>query len=745
MDKPQTIVLQSKSAATVGGKTLTYVNGLYTIKETMASSKPSATHVFPGQNLSVPADKETKPASPSQSFGRTSIPTCVLDMRSELNTVQTELRNSMQAYSMHTHRLKVVSKHLYTTPEDVAATEKLCVVLQKKVTDLQAKQATLIKGVRDGLVEIGSKMPITKVTKSDIGNNANIYKARSSRSNSSSGNDNPAKAKTATVPPTIVKLASSKHSGVNYSTVKASTVNSNTFKASTVNPSTVKASTVNSSTFKASTINPSTVKASTVNSKTVKSSTITSPHANLVIVTQAVGTPAASESIRMKPVVNRAHSTTCSSSSADAPTVSYTSTKPANGGSIAPPAFQQENGVIRTVVAPLPFLSTSVADKNILCSFPLSADLKESQPTSSHASPSIPPPKLIRSPENRLSTSKALPNRILVSTEHNENDIEVAEVTGAPPLATASSSKPHLLSKPVSVSPVPIVANERDAEYSSVQSAHLKAIEKVGAAKPPIEDEEQRFNFMTSLDLVTPKTLELLKQKKSERKRITRSRHELASASQLKRCNEFLAPSYTAKRPRRSVRTSTPPRKTPSTPPLSAPLNAAPPSLTSQKTNSQTPSLNASLSDDDGSLHEDFCAICSRSGQLLLCDTCTQVYHLGCIGLESVPKGKWSCPKCIGPLDCKPSKNKSGMSAISAVHQFVQTKAVKDEERSKLLQRNTELMTETKSLKEMLQNMDKVIEDHIKVREELKHENQNIRNIFQKTVNVVKMIKRLSR
>ena len=41
--------------------------------------------------------------------------------------------------------------------------------------------------------------------------------------------------------------------------------------------------------------------------------------------------------------------------------------------------------------------------------------------------------------------------------------------------------------------------------------------------------------------------------------------------------------------------------------------------------------------------------------------------------------------------------------------------------------------------------MDKVIEDHIKVREELKHENQNIRNIFQKTVNVVKMIKRLSR
>lgn len=47
-------------------------------------------------------------------------------------------------------------------------------------------------------------------------------------------------------------------------------------------------------------------------------------------------------------------------------------------------------------------------------------------------------------------------------------------------------------------------------------------------------------------------------------------------------------------------------------------------------------------------IHEDFCAVCGLMGQLLLCDTCSKVYHLQCLEppLPCVPEGRWSCPKC---------------------------------------------------------------------------------------------------
>ncbi|KAG9333458.1 hypothetical protein JZ751_011526 [Albula glossodonta] len=49
-----------------------------------------------------------------------------------------------------------------------------------------------------------------------------------------------------------------------------------------------------------------------------------------------------------------------------------------------------------------------------------------------------------------------------------------------------------------------------------------------------------------------------------------------------------------------------------------------------------------------GDIHEDFCTVCRRSGQLLMCDTCSRVYHLDCLDppLITIPKGMWICPKC---------------------------------------------------------------------------------------------------
>lgn len=58
--------------------------------------------------------------------------------------------------------------------------------------------------------------------------------------------------------------------------------------------------------------------------------------------------------------------------------------------------------------------------------------------------------------------------------------------------------------------------------------------------------------------------------------------------------------------------------------------------------------LSSSLSISQGDIHEDFCSVCRKSGQLLMCDTCSRVYHLDCLDppLKTIPKGMWICPRC---------------------------------------------------------------------------------------------------
>ena len=45
----------------------------------------------------------------------------------------------------------------------------------------------------------------------------------------------------------------------------------------------------------------------------------------------------------------------------------------------------------------------------------------------------------------------------------------------------------------------------------------------------------------------------------------------------------------------------------------------------------------------------ELCAECGKGGQLLLCGTCSLVYHLDCLSppLVTAPASPWSCPACI--------------------------------------------------------------------------------------------------
>ena len=46
------------------------------------------------------------------------------------------------------------------------------------------------------------------------------------------------------------------------------------------------------------------------------------------------------------------------------------------------------------------------------------------------------------------------------------------------------------------------------------------------------------------------------------------------------------------------------------------------------------------------STHEDLCFWCGDGGELMMCDKkgCPKAYHLSCLEIDNIPKGKWICP-----------------------------------------------------------------------------------------------------
>ncbi|XP_011622141.1 CHD3-type chromatin-remodeling factor PICKLE isoform X2 [Amborella trichopoda] len=50
---------------------------------------------------------------------------------------------------------------------------------------------------------------------------------------------------------------------------------------------------------------------------------------------------------------------------------------------------------------------------------------------------------------------------------------------------------------------------------------------------------------------------------------------------------------------------------------------------------------------------DDTCQSCGDSGKLRSCDTCNYAYHLKCLlpPLKIMPRGSWSCPECVSPLE----------------------------------------------------------------------------------------------
>ncbi|XP_048401216.2 tripartite motif-containing protein 66 isoform X3 [Stegostoma tigrinum] len=76
----------------------------------------------------------------------------------------------------------------------------------------------------------------------------------------------------------------------------------------------------------------------------------------------------------------------------------------------------------------------------------------------------------------------------------------------------------------------------------------------------------------------------------------------------------------------------------------SCPLDDKPSEKSVQELSPQTTPVVASAMDNN----EDYCAVCLNGGELLCCDRCPKVFHLGCHvpSLLSFPTGEWLCTLC---------------------------------------------------------------------------------------------------
>ncbi|MGH0118814.1 UNVERIFIED_CONTAM: hypothetical protein FKN15_056201 [Acipenser sinensis] len=121
------------------------------------------------------------------------------------------------------------------------------------------------------------------------------------------------------------------------------------------------------------------------------------------------------------------------------------------------------------------------------------------------------------------------------------------------------------------------------------------------------------------------------------------------------------------------------------------------------------PAYSGLFEPEDDIVHDEHCAVCKDDGELHPCDSCSRAYHPDCLDppLKMPPKGMWVCPKCQ-----KKVLNEDSMvwpENLAIVHSYITHKAVKEEEKRKLLKESIQLKSEHKQLDEKERQLDSSI------------------------------------
>ncbi|XP_051917087.1 PHD finger protein 21A isoform X7 [Hippocampus zosterae] len=266
-----------------------------------------------------------------------------------------------------------------------------------------------------------------------------------------------------------------------------------------------------------------------------------------------------------------------------------------------------------------------------------------------------------------------------------------APLTGiviATPTTAACLASPARAPDPASVAPAPIPA--QPLQISGVTAEPKQTVKSGGGAEhkpvgalpssstPPLsppprpkkEESPEKLAFMVSLGLVTHDHLEEIQSKRQERKRRTTA-NPVYSGAVFEPERKKSAVSY-----------------------LNSPLHLG----TRKRANDDSLSK--------GDIHEDFCTVCRRSGQLLMCDTCSRVYHLDCLEppLKSIPKGMWICPKCQDQI-LKKEEAIPWPGTLAIVHSYIAYKEAKEEEKQKLIKWSAELRLEREQLEQRVKQL----------------------------------------
>ncbi|XP_071771872.1 PHD finger protein 21B [Centroberyx gerrardi] len=138
--------------------------------------------------------------------------------------------------------------------------------------------------------------------------------------------------------------------------------------------------------------------------------------------------------------------------------------------------------------------------------------------------------------------------------------------------------------------------------------------------------------------------------------------------------------------------------------------------------------------------HDEHCAICKEEGELQPCHNCPRAYHPNCLQppLKTPPRGVWYCPKCQ-----KKVLNKENMSwPQNFVQSYVTHKTVRQEEKRRLLRRNTELKKECAHLEEQDKKLNKTLTQCMDLRERLLGQQRDTQASLDRLKALIRLIQR---
>ncbi|XP_071182827.1 PHD finger protein 21A isoform X3 [Salvelinus alpinus] len=279
------------------------------------------------------------------------------------------------------------------------------------------------------------------------------------------------------------------------------------------------------------------------------------------------------------------------------------------------------------------------------------------------------------------------------------------------------------------------------------------------APRPKREDNPQKLAFMVALGLVTHDHMEEIQSRRQERKRRTTA-NPVYSGAVFEPERKKSAVTYLNTPLHQGTRKRGRPPKYSSVPELGSHTPTSPSSCLTASLVPERPNTGGrfpfhvhphhslplpSPSSGDGDIHEDFCTVCRRSGQLLMCDTCSRVYHLDCLDppLKTIPKGMWICPKCQDQI-LKKEDAIQWPGTLAIVHSYIAYKEAKEEEKQKLIKWSAELKLERGQLEQGVKQLSNSITKCMETKNTILSRQKEMQVSLEKVKHLVRLIQAFS-